>query len=120
MLKFYQLYFTINKLANLFFFVFSSTPTTPRERDFLPTIEVGRPGEHGVEEDPYSWRKNEYYRSMTSLVLERSNKNSHSWVSVFNCIHYHNLTSLALHSLSIIVGICVTYIIIAHTIVHII
>ena len=60
----------------------SSTPTTPNERNFLPTIEAGRQGEDGAEEDPYSWRRNEYYRSMTSLVLERSNKNSQSWVSV--------------------------------------
>lgn len=63
-------------------FVLSSTPTTPRERNFLPAIEVGRPGEDGAEEDPYSWRRNEYYRSMTSLVLEKSNKNSQTWVSV--------------------------------------
>ena len=60
----------------------SSTPTVPRERNFLPTIEVGRPGEDGAEEDPYSWRRNDYYRSMTSLVLERSNKNSQTWVSL--------------------------------------
>lgn len=57
----------------------TSTPTAPRERNFLPTIEVGRPGDDEAEEDPYSWRKNEYYRSMTSLVLERSNKNSQTW-----------------------------------------
>lgn len=56
-----------------------STPTTPRERSFLPSIEVAMAGEDGSEEDPYSWRKNEYYRSMTSLVLERSSKNSQSW-----------------------------------------
>lgn len=56
-----------------------STPTTPRERSFLPTIEVGRAGEDGSEEDPYSWRKSDYYRSMTSLVLERSSKNPQSW-----------------------------------------
>ena len=58
-----------------------STPTTLRECSFLPSIEVAMVGEGGSEEDPYSWRKNEYYRSMTSLVLERSSKNSQSWVS---------------------------------------
>lgn len=64
----------------LFPLLFFSTPTTPRERNFLPTIDVGKAGEDGSEQDPYSWRKNEYYRSMTSLVLERSSKNPESWV----------------------------------------
>ena len=72
----------INKIYILHFHFYSSTPTAPRERNFLPTIEVGGPGDDEAEEDPYSWRKNEYYRSMTSLVLERSNKNSQTWVRV--------------------------------------
>jgi len=57
----------------------TSTPTTPRERNFLPTIEIGKAGEEGSEEDPYSWRKTDYYRSMTSLVLERSSRSPQSW-----------------------------------------
>lgn len=57
----------------------STTTTTPREGNFLPPIEVGKAGEELNEDDPYSWRKSEYYRSMTSLVLERSSKNPPSW-----------------------------------------
>ena len=62
------------------FFSVTSTPTTPRERSFLPTIEVCKAGEEGSEEDPFSWRTSDYYRSMTSLVLERSSRNPQSWV----------------------------------------
>lgn len=59
-----------------------STPTTPvAERvNFLPTIDVGKVGDDESEaEDPYSWRMTDYYRSMTSLVLERSSKSPQSW-----------------------------------------
>ena len=61
-----------------------------QEKGFLPTIATGRPstvsestGKRGeAEDDPYSWKTSEYYRSMTSLVLERS-KTTDSWVSTF-------------------------------------
>ncbi|XP_029193047.2 WD repeat-containing protein on Y chromosome-like isoform X1 [Acropora millepora] len=49
------------------------------ESNFLPPIEARKEGKDGSEEDPYSWRKTNYYRSMTSLVLERSSKEPKSW-----------------------------------------
>lgn len=50
----------------------------PRESTFLPPIEVGK-AQDGSEEDPQYWRKTDYYRSMSSLVLERSSKTPKSW-----------------------------------------
>ena len=55
-------------------------PTIPSERGFLPTIEVCKGPGVGGEEDPFCWKKTEYYKSMTSLVLERSARDSQSWV----------------------------------------
>lgn len=75
-------------------FVPFSTPTTPvAERvNFLPTIDVGKVGDDESEaEDPYSWRMTDYYRSMTSLVLERSSKSPQSWVRKFFYIIIYSL-----------------------------
>ena len=58
-----------------------SAPTSPQEKGFLPSIEVVK---EEMQEDPFSWRKSEYYRSMTSLVLERSIKQPDTWVSAEN------------------------------------
>lgn len=65
---------------NYFLWLFHSISSDERESNFLPPIEARNEGKDGSEEDPYSWRKTNYYRSMTSQVLERSSKEPKSWV----------------------------------------